>query len=39
MIDPYFGRETLEEDLFPAEYDIEKEAEQMRRTAPDWKQP
>ena len=33
MIDPYFGRETLEEDLFPAEYDIEKEAEQMHRNS------
>ena len=29
LIDAYFGREKLEEDLFPAEYDVEKEAAWM----------
>ena len=29
LLDAYFGRETLEEDLFPAEYDVEKEAAWM----------
>lgn len=31
MADPYFGMEKLEEDLFPAEYDIEEAAEKMRK--------
>lgn len=30
LVDAYFGRERLEEDLFPAEYDIEKEAAWMQ---------
>lgn len=30
LLDAYFGREKLEKDLFPAEYDIEKEAAWMK---------
>ena len=30
LLDAYFGREKMEEDLFPAEYDIEKEAAWMQ---------
>ena len=30
LLDAYFGREKLEEDLFPAEYDIEKEVAWMK---------
>ena len=30
LLDAYFGREKREEDLFPAEYDIEKEAAWMQ---------
>ena len=35
LLDAYFGREKLEEDLFPAEYDVEKEAAWMEEKSRD----